>query len=200
MTKKDILSSHEQSKGTFIFFHGYGSSPDQLFQFLVQTNLTKNFSWFLPCGSKSTELGGFQWHDLFSFSGSNYTEEVIRCREKTCSLIQSQKLKPPLFLMGFSQGGFMALDLFLSYGNLFDGAAVFSGYSLFLNYPRSLQNKPLYFSFGNQDQVVPGVFSLSAKNLAQSLGCQNVVSEKFEGGHTIYPQHFMNALDKFNQV
>lgn len=196
----DLSFLREEALSSIIFFHGYGANPLALSEKVSHMALFQKFNWFFPRAFEEAPQGGFQWHNLYQpfLHKGSLTDYLYRVRQRTLKKIESLQLPQPWFLIGYSQGGFMALDLMLSQPDWFQGAAVLSGYALPLDYKKQLISKPLFFSYGKEDPICPGLFTVAASLQAQSVGCSSIQVKNFEGGHQVYLPHFQEILEHFS--
>lgn len=166
-----------------VLLHGYGSSGFDLINLVPYIcEEVRGCYWYAPNGLQPRPPFGYQWFDYKDArlgahmqSSKPAIEELLNQKRKSLNLQTSE-----VCLIGFSQGGMVALDLALS--NALCCAVSFSG--ALISKP-VLSSTPLCLVHGREDDVVPLLEMHRAKQELVGAGC-NVSSLELEGlGHSI---------------
>ena len=176
----------QNSSHRIILLHGWGSDADDLLpvgKSIIQNSLFEFELISLNAPNFRPNRMGRQWYSLFP---PDWNEAEIAVDKLLDTLKAFDKTKISLkktILLGFSQGGAMALDA----GLRLDLGLVIScsGYS----HPNwdPIKNNPVLLSHGSQDEVVP---VNASREISARLGNQeNIMNELFEYNcsHTIHP-------------
>ncbi len=178
------------AQGAIIALHGWGANCDDLISLAPLVGIP-NYQWICPEAPFNHPIpNGKMWYDLQSLD--------VEGLAKSCELL-SQFLENlpnltgiPLektFLLGFSQGGAMTLDVGLGFP--LAGLIALSGYLHIAEEElRDLVGEalpPILIAHGTQDPVVPIGAARSARQLLESLGA-TVEYEEYEMFHEIRPE------------
>lgn len=165
------VAAQQAQQGSVIWLHGLGASNHD-FDDLVPMLALPTVRFVFPAAPRLpvTINGGMvmpAWYDILSFSDPPLRENEPDVRT---SALQIEKLLDRevargvaanrIVLMGFSQGGAMALHTGLRYRQPLAGIAALSAYLLLpgtLDEERSPENEqtPLLFAHGQHDPIVP---------------------------------------------
>jgi phospholipase/carboxylesterase len=178
------------AQGAIVALHGWGANCDDLISLAPLVGLP-NYQWICPEAPFNHPMpNGKMWYDLQSLDAEGLAQ--------SCELL-SQFLEDlptltgiPLektFLLGFSQGGAMTLDVGLGFP--LAGLISLSGYlhiaeeelQEFANAPFP----PIFIAHGIEDTVVPIGAARNARQLFEALGA-NVEYEEYEMSHEIRPE------------
>ncbi|MBP9727394.1 MAG: alpha/beta hydrolase fold domain-containing protein [Gammaproteobacteria bacterium] len=200
---------------TVICMHGLGAGADDLHP-LAHTFQLPNVRFVFPQAPSIpiTINNGYlmpAWYDITSMDFSSTTRSDHTGVDASCAAIKNlianeqaqYGIKPEhIFLMGFSQGGSIALELGLHYPQRFAGIIGLStlaakGEKTFENVSAESQNTPVFLAHGTQDQVLP--FSIGS-HIQQTLKNKHYSVEWHTAavGHTIWPEE-MTALKQWFQ-
>ncbi len=176
--------------GAIVALHGWGANCDDLISLAPLVGL-RNYQWICPEAPFNHPMpNGKMWYDLQSLDAEGLAE--------SCELL-SQFLEDlpaltglPLektFLLGFSQGGAMTLDVGLVFP--FAGLIALSGYLHIAEVDlQELANKilpPILIAHGTLDPVVPISTARNTRNVFERLGVI-VEYEEYEMSHEIRPE------------
>jgi phospholipase/carboxylesterase len=179
-----------EAQGAIVALHGWGANCDDLVSLTPLINLP-NYQWIFPEAPFDHPMpNGKMWYDLQNLDADGLA--------KSCELL-SQFLEDlptltgiPLektFLLGFSQGGAMTLDVGLVFP--LAGLIALSGYLHIAE--EELQEladealPPILIAHGTLDPVVPISAARNCKKVFESLGA-TVEYEEYEMYHEILPE------------
>lgn len=204
-------------KYNVIFLHGLGANPDDL-RPVAQALALAHVRFVLPYAPMHpiTINQGYAmpaWYDIKSlgFLSSVYSDEkeVDQGCHLIKALIADEQAKYGIaashtFLMGFSQGGSMALEIGLHSEDTFAGIIGLStlpakNHKTFENLSKANQNTPLFLAHGTKDSVIP--FDVGHHT-------QTILKEKLypvtwvtgEEEHTLWPQEITELRQWFSQI
>jgi phospholipase/carboxylesterase len=122
------------------------------------------------------------WYDIFELGGGPEDEEGIRASEDfVAKLIAAEKVKgipsQRIVVAGFSQGGAIALQTALRYGERLAGILALSTYlplSANLQNERSEANRdlPIFMAHGSHDNVIPLARAEQSRKMLADSGYQ----------------------------
>lgn len=179
-----------EAQGAIVALHGWGANCNDLVSLAPLINLP-NYQWIFPEAPFDHPMpNGKMWYDLQNLDADGLA--------KSCELL-SQFLEDlptltgiPLdktFLLGFSQGGAMTLDVGLVFP--LAGLISLSGYLHIAE--EELQEladeafPPILIAHGTLDPVVPISAARNAKQLFESLGA-TVEYAEYQMQHEILPE------------
>ncbi len=183
MTELISLNS-ESATNRLVLLHGWGADAQDLVS--VGKLLTEGFNESFEIVSFSAPQPhpsgtGRQWYPLYPHKWEEVPNAVLNLEKRINNLCFEQIPLEKTLLLGFSQGGAMALEL--ATRKKFEGVFLFSSYP----HPqwKPLKNMPPIFLFhGNIDQVVPKDASQKSFDILRSNGIKSDLYF-FEGGHEI---------------
>jgi phospholipase/carboxylesterase len=194
------LSEHERGGTTVVLLHGYGASADDLIS-LVRAMAHPRARYIVPAGPVELPNGGRAWWPMRGHPSYDSAQvlaapgeklEVARVAVQGLLRTISERFAPDaLFLVGFSQGAMLALDVALIESSGVDRVAVLSGALLADAASRiavSRRARPAVFvSHGRQDPVLR---FQGAQHLVDALTARDftVTFRPFDGGHEIPPE------------
>ncbi len=146
-----------------LVLHGRGDTLDSYKVFAKEVNVTGLN--YLLLNAPFTEFFGYTWYDdSFNLKDLRYLKSIELLKETYQSALTSEEMGGPyqsedVFLMGFSQGGRMVLDLFLQINQKLAGVAALSPrVSVHKPFPE-LENKtketPVFLAHGFYDDIIP---------------------------------------------
>ena len=189
----------QNSSHRIILLHGWGADADDLLpvgKSIINNSCLEFELISLKAPNFRPNDMGRQWYSLFPH---NWNEAEIAVNKLLDTLIEFDKTKISLkktVLLGFSQGGAMALDA----GFRLDLGLVIScsGYA----HPKwdPIKNNPVLLSHGLQDEVVPVKASREiSKRLVNEANLNNVLHE-YNCSHTIHPDFIEVIRFKINEL
>jgi phospholipase/carboxylesterase len=183
------LAENERGGTTVVFLHGFGASADDLIS-LARAIAQSRTRYIVPAGPLELPNGGRAWWPMRkrpSYSAEQVLvvpeQKLAPARSAVQGLLTSvkQRFSPEsLFLIGFSQGAMLALDVAL----------------IRIATPRET-HPAVFVSHGRQDPVLR---FQGAEHLVDALKSQgfSVTFRPFDGGHEISPDT-TDALKAFLQ-
>ena len=209
-TKLIKPESGKEIKNIVVLLHGYGGDGNDIAQ------ITLNWKRFLPhtlfvCPNAPEKClispTGYQWFDLskdddeFILNESKKNEIILK---KFLDEVKEKFLLPnsKICLSGFSQGCMMSINVGLSEKEKFAGIIGFSGKIINrsdLN-KRILSKPPTLLIHGDQDEIVPPVNLLVAKDFFERNKI-NVITKMIKGyGHNIPIEASSAGLNFLNKI
>ncbi len=191
-----------------VLLHGWGADMNDLIPLGNELLLKTNISWDLIALNAPQEHPsgiGRQWYGLFPSDWEAVPSAVQNLKSRFLDLLKMNNPQIPLektIVLGFSQGGAMALSLAseLSFGCVISC----SGYP-HPDWRPSGKTQKIYLTHGQDDEIVP--YAASSK-IIESLKFENINYEvqEFVGGHSIPPeilpwisQKIVNSIDLQNR-
>jgi phospholipase/carboxylesterase len=195
-----------------VTLHGLGTNSDDLVPFCEQLNLP-GCRFVLPDAPlhlPGYSEGAYAWYDFQAHD----RKEIEASRDFLFKVLdrfaddpnlrptpESGKKQVPLILLGFSQGGVMALEAGLNYKGKMAAIVSMSGYMpdpwATLTKAEASFETPILLIHGTQDQVVPVDGSRHAVESMRKTGYKPVLKE-FPMPHTISTES-MSEVSKFLQ-
>ena len=170
-----------KAKKLVVFIHGYGSNGNDLLSLAPHWSQEMPEVEFLaPNGPEAWEMhsSGYQWYGLkdYTIPAFRLGLGVVRplLRDYLLKELSKRDLQPEdLALVGFSQGGVVALDMMFDLPGL-GGIISYSGGFV---PPKEGDPKPANFPkvllvHGDMDMVLPYVYFLDAKKHLEDMGLQ----------------------------
>jgi phospholipase/carboxylesterase len=184
---------------TLVLLHGFGADEHDL----LELGHALDPRLRIVSLQAPVSLGGRQraWYPLSQDARGNIVSDPLEARnglEAAVSAIETvARTSPQPFLLGFSQGGGVALAVMLTRPDLIGGVLSFSGVPPTLEpaelAPREkLRGKPVFAGHGTQDPVVSIARGRQLKSIAEQAGLALTFRE-YEMGHMIVPEELRDA-------
>ena len=183
MTELISLNS-ESATNRLVLLHGWGADAQDLVP--IGKNLTQGLKDRFEIVSLSAPQPhpsglGRQWYPLYPHEWEQVPNAVLDLERRLNNLCLDQIPLDKTFLLGFSQGGAMALELATK--------LKFAGVFALSSYPhpewQPLKDmSPIFLCHGNIDQVVPKDASQKSFDILRRNGIKSDLYF-FEGGHEI---------------
>ena len=181
----DLISlNSEFATNRLVLLHGWGADAQDLVP--VGQLLTEGFQDRFEIVSLSAPQphpsgSGRQWYPLYPHEWEQVPNAVLDLERRINNLCFEKIPLSKTLLLGFSQGGAMALELAIR--NKFEGVFALSSYP-HPEWKPSRQMPPIFLCHGETDQVVPKEASIKSFEILKK---NQVKSELylFEGGHEI---------------
>ncbi len=179
-----LLQSAPNPNARLVLLHGWGADANDLMP--LGTSLAAAIGTplelvALQAPQQQTQGMGRQWYGLFPADWAAVPSAVSGLKQRIQKLSTVNIPLEATVLLGFSQGGAMAIaagcDLPLA------GLIACSAYP-HPNWKAPVSRPPVLLLHGQSDDVVPASASLSLKN-ALEQGHQLCDYQSFQGGHTI---------------
>jgi len=169
--------SGRKAKSLVVLLHGYGSNGDDLLSIAPYWSQAMPETEFLaPNGPDAWEAypSGYQWFSLAEFTPTFVRTGLDAARPHLKEYIQealaARDLTPQnLALVGFSQGGMVALDMMFALPGL-RGVICYSGGFYPSETPLHEPYPEVLLVHGNTDMVVPYYYLLEAQKQLEKLG------------------------------
>lgn len=176
--------------GVIVALHGWGANCDDLISLAPLVGL-QGYQWICPEAPFNHPMPhGKMWYDLQSLDAEGLA--------KSCELLSHFLEELPAltgiplektFLLGFSQGGAMTLDVGLGFP--LAGLISLSGYlhiaEAELQEFASATFPPVFIAHGTEDSVVPIGAARNARQVLENLGA-TVEYAEYEMSHEIRPE------------
>jgi phospholipase/carboxylesterase len=181
---------------TLVLLHGFGADEHDLLDLghLLDPRL-RVVSLQAP-----VSLGGTQraWYALSQDAQGNLVSDPAHVRAGLKAAVDAvEQIGGQPFLLGFSQGGGMALGVLLTRPELVSGVLSFSGVAPLLApeeiAPKEvLRTKPVFGAHGIQDPIVSPARGQQLRKLAQNAGVQ-LEWHEYDMGHMVIPEELRDA-------
>ena len=197
MTELICLNS-ESATNRLVLLHGWGADAQDLVPVgkLLTEGAKDSFEIVSLSAPQSHPSGlGRQWYPLYPHEWGQVPNAVLELERRLNNLCFEQIPLNKTLLLGFSQGGAMALELAIK--NKFAGVFALSSYP----HPEWQPLKdmpPVFLSHGNMDQVVDKEASQKTFDILKENGNQSELYI-FEGGHEISNElidHYRGIIKK----
>ena len=183
MTELISLNS-ESATNRLVLLHGWGADSNDLLPVgkLLTEGLKDRFEIVsLSAPDHHPSGSGRQWYPLYPHEWEQVPNALLDLERRLNNLCFEQIPLQKTLLLGFSQGGAMALELAIR--NKFQAVFALS------SYPHPEWNPlkdipPVFLCHGNMDQVVPKEASQKSFDILRKNGIQSELYF-FEGGHEI---------------
>ena len=209
----EIGPGPEQATASVIWLHGLGADGHD-FEPIPPLLKLPHVRFVLPHAQQRpiTINGGFvmrAWYDILSldFEGVRESESDIRASELQIEALIARERErgitsERIALVGFSQGGAMALHTGLRHAERLAGIGVLSGYLLMgerLAEERSEANRdtPIFFAHGREDPMVPVWLGKACHDQVASLDPERPTEwHEYSMPHAVCPEE-LAELAKF---
>jgi phospholipase/carboxylesterase len=188
----EVITIPPSSKpqGVIVALHGWGANAGDLAGLAPVIDLPNYLMLFPQAPFVHPNVdSGKMWYDFQNPSENSGSTQLQESRSQLRAYLASlAEMNIPTFLLGFSQGGAMTLDIGLD-PNLqpnLAGLISLSGY-LHPNIPQTAIASPILIIHGTIDPVVPVIAAQSAKTTLTKLGAKVSYAE-FQMGHEINPE------------
>ena len=183
MTELLSLNS-ESATNRLVLLHGWGADANDLLP--VGKLLTEGFKDRFEIVSLSAPQIhpsglGRQWYPLYPHQWKEVPNAVMDLEKRLSNLCFSNIPLNKTLILGFSQGGAMALEL--ATRNKFEGIFAFSSYP-HPEWKPAKEMPPIFLCHGNMDEVVPKAASQRSFDILLKNGIQSELFF-FDGGHEI---------------
>ena len=205
--------TQENPKFTVICLHGLGSSGHNLAALTPLLNLDHlSFRFIFPNAPLRpvTLNGGYDmsaWYDIYTLETHAQEDQsgILEAEQQVISLITEQNAigipSQHIFLLGFSQGGALALFTGLRYHQRLGGIV---GLSTYLPIPEVLstschsanQEVPIFLAHGNQDAIIQFATALEVREWLLKANYP-ITWSAYEMEHSICPEEIAELAHWF---
>jgi len=183
MTELISLNS-EFATNRLVLLHGWGADAEDLFPVgkLLTQDLKDRFEIVSLSAPQPHPSGsGKQWYPLYPHQWEQVPNAVLDLERRLNNLCFEQIPIEKTLLLGFSQGGAMALEL--ATRKKFAGVFALSSYP-HPEWQPVIDMSPIYLFHGKNDQVVPKDASQKSFDILRENGIKSNLYF-FDGGHEI---------------
>jgi phospholipase/carboxylesterase len=197
MTELLLLNS-EFATNRIVLLHGWGADANDLVPFgkLLTESLKECFEIVSLSAPQRHPSGlGRQWYPLYPHKWEQVPNAVLDLEKRLNNLCFKNIPLCKTLLLGFSQGGAMALEL--ATRNNFQGVFALSSYP----HPEWRPVKdmpPIFLCHGNIDQVVPKAASQKSLDILLKNGVKSDLYF-YDGGHEITNDLIEHCREKIKQ-
>lgn len=201
-TSEAVESGGQGRPPLLLLLHGYGANEEDLFS--LASYVDPRFLVVSPRAPITLAPGAYAWFNLgLGPQGFQYdSQEVgagLEALGQFLGEVRDQYQVDPtrVFLLGFSQGAMMALQLALTHPGLTAGVVALSGRALpnldqLLSDPGVLRGFPIFVAHGTIDAVLPIHHGRETRAVLSRLPVELDYHE-YSMGHEISPESFRDA-------
>lgn len=191
-------------KAIGVCLHGFGDEASNFLSVADEVDL-QEVLWVSLDGPFSLDprmglADGRMWFDLFSDPWTAIDEARNKIMSSIQALVDASELSlARVFLLGFSQGGFMALHTGLSLP--VPPAAIVSLSGFLMGAHRLApstdvtQSTPVFIGHGLQDQVVLPLWYYETLDLLRERGYGKIQNRAYPVGHSLHPQEVRDVRE-----
>lgn len=179
------------AKNIVFTMHGYGDNASN-FASLTEEIPVDDILWINMQAPQNVPFGfdGGQWYNLQGDPHPGIEEASAAVPSVIEAVCKATSIDPEkCFILGFSQGAFMTLQVGLKYTQKLAGLAVLSGYcgQAFQFAPLAANKKsmPIFIAHGTYDQVVFAHMYYQTLDALKYLECQSITAKLYPIEHTI---------------
>ena len=197
MTELISLNSESATK-RLVLLHGWGADGQDLIPVgkLLTDGLKDSFEIVSFSAPQSHPSGvGRQWYPLYPHEWEYIPNAVLDLERRLNNLCLKQIPLNKTLLLGFSQGGAMALEIATIIK--FKGVFAFSSYS-HPDWKPFKDMPPIFLYHGNIDQIVPKAASQQSFQTLLKNGAQSELY-LFDGGHEIIDDQIDHCRGKIKE-
>ena len=183
MTEQLLLNS-ESATNRLVLLHGWGADANDLVPVgkLLTAGLKESFEIVALSAPQPHPSGlGRQWYPLYPHEWEQVPNAVINLEKRLNNLCFKNIPLNKTLLLGFSQGGAMALEL--ATRNKFEAVFAISSYP-HPEWKPLKEMPPIFLCHGNIDEVVPKAASQKSNDMLLKNGVKSELYF-FDGGHEI---------------
>ena len=197
MTDLLLLNSEFATK-RLVLLHGWGADANDLLPVgkLLTEGLNVRFEIVSLSAPQPHPSGsGRQWYPLYPHQWEQVPNAVLDLEKRLNNLSLTEIPLKKTLLLGFSQGGAMALEL--ATRNNFGGVFALSSYP-HPDWKPLKEMSPIFLCHGNTDQIVPKAASQKSFDLLLKNGVKSELYF-FDGGHEITVDLIEHCRKKIKQ-
>ncbi len=198
MHKFDVLENGkklQEASKALVLLHGRGATAENIMQL---AGFFTDESWYVA----APQAANFQWYP-YSFlmpvsQNEPWLTSAIDYVKKIIDNISQHIPEKNIYLMGFSQGACLSVEVAARYATRYGGIAAFTGGLIgsepgYDNYQGSFDGTKIYISNGDNDPHIPQSRTEETKDQLVNMGA-DVALDIFPGrDHTILEKELENA-------
>ncbi len=206
------LSTASTPTASIIWLHGLGADGNDFVSIVPELALpdTLDIRFIFPHAPVRPVScnGGYEmraWYDIYSLDNFDQEDEagLIDAQQRITSLIQTENQRGipsnRIILMGFSQGGAVALHSGLRHQQKLAGIGVLSAYLPLRktpaeNYSQANKDTPIFMGHGRQDTVVKFKYGKASHELLQEMHYATRW-ESYEMEHSVCPEEITDIAN-----
>jgi len=181
----------EKAKKVLILLHGRGAEASDILslgdelaeQFYIVAPEARDLTWY-PYGLMGTDNQNEPW-----------LTASVQIISELISVIARQISKDQIYLMGFSQGASLSLEVTARHADKFGGVVAFAGGLIGqqvnpAKYSGDYKKTKIFIGLGDQDQYVPVIRAEQSKTVLEQLNADVTLTIYPGMGHIISPEEF----------
>ncbi len=190
-----------------LLLHGRGDSKSSYEILAKEINVT-GVNFLALNAPFAMDMGGFMegysWYDMHKDANEPAYRKSIELLLQSITLLKELGVgAEDLFILGFSQGGRMALDILHHLDRPIAGAIALSPrmspFISFENTPPAVAQTPLYIAHGNSDPMIP-YSETKAEVERWQHHCQQLTFKTYDFGHEIDIMEIIELRDWLNEL
>lgn len=183
------FSTSEQPTKAIIFIHGW-TGNEHVFEPVAKRMQIEKVKWFFPRAPYESDTGkGFTWFSCSDEKGWDLEKTWIGMQQLLTD-VQSEGFSPKnIFLMGFSQGASLSMEIALRLPFALGGIIPIAGFIKFIDILKTdateqSKGTPVLLLHGNRDEIIPSKASEKAFDFFEKRG-NPVHLDIYNAGHKI---------------
>jgi len=216
---QELNYAYHQNKTSIIWLHGLGSDGYDLMNVVTLMQISSDltiYSLFPHAPFRMVEVVGDNvraWFDMSNYNGINYKEKFtdIEESEKLIKFLIDKEINRGIpsnriILVGFSQGGVMALRMCMNFNQQLAGIIAISAwvplmkenkFNIGINCEKkNCLNTPIFIMHGINDNIIPIKFADASTLFLKNRGFHNILYKYYSTGHSICLNQ-INDIDKW---
>lgn len=214
MTSSDCieLSTATTPTASVIWLHGLGADGSDFVPIVPQLQLPASLGVrfiFPHAPTRPVSCnGGYEmraWYDIYSLEDFEQEDEpgLIDAQQRIAALIHTENQRgipsERIVLMGFSQGGAVALHAGLRHPQTLAGIGALSAYlplhkTPAASYSQANTNTPIFMAHGRQDSVVDFKHGNNSRNILQEMH-YTTCWKSYNMEHSVCPEEITDIAD-----
>ncbi len=177
-----VSKGHTNGKKIMIVMHGLGDSLDSYEPLAKEINVTGLH--YLLVNAPKSYFFGHSWYDIPPGNPRQGIDESVKKLQQTISELNDQGFKnEDIFLLGFSQGGCIAMETLYSLKGPLAGIIALSPRLYLEKLPSSISKTPIFMAHGKTDEAINFNETFSNMNEIKKLN-PDLEFHAYDYGHT----------------